>query len=99
MGVMQCDRSMCDNVMCEKMISDGRKEYYICQDCYNDLLNESAWKITDLNRQNVIDNIRYFMHHTRPDRNMDCDIRDTRKHFDDLVVSYCGSNYGEGGFQ
>ena len=36
MGVMECDRHDCQNIMCKRTI-DGTECYYICDECFEEL--------------------------------------------------------------
>lgn len=42
MGVLACDRNGCTNIMCTK----GNNEYYICDECFKELL-EMPWTDID----------------------------------------------------
>lgn len=41
MGVMPCDRTDCDNVMCHQSVLEGDELLYICDDCAEEL---NAWR-------------------------------------------------------
>lgn len=45
MGVLACDRSDCDAVMCDNLILDGRA--YICDDCLREL-GEASKQLPDV---------------------------------------------------
>jgi hypothetical protein len=38
MGVMRCDRDGCDNILCNRCGSYKGRWYYICNDCFNELV-------------------------------------------------------------
>jgi len=44
MGVMECERKGCEQILCRRMVCDNR---YICESCYEDLLEyKKTWPST-----------------------------------------------------
>lgn len=45
MGVLACDRSDCDHIMCDLLIEgEGGMEYYCCYSCFKELEEaKAAW--------------------------------------------------------
>lgn len=60
MGVIQCGRGECENILCSRLIlNDG---YYICDDCWEELLGyKSTWPPT-LSVKDAKAKIEHFMH-------------------------------------
>jgi hypothetical protein len=60
MSVLRCGRYDCEEIMCTRMILDG--DYYICEDCWQELLkykNDWPEEMTALEvKQAIVD----FMH-------------------------------------
>ena len=44
MGVLACDRSNCDNIMCDRV---SYKYGYICDECYMELVESKLRNIAD----------------------------------------------------
>lgn len=50
MGVKQCDRRNCDNILCDICIDFNNKQYYLCGECANEF---SARQVRPLAEQDV----------------------------------------------
>lgn len=59
MGVMACDRTGCNHIMCERLILNGSS--YICEDCWDELLVEKAKWPSAMSAKDVRDSIKEFM--------------------------------------
>lgn len=60
MGVMACDRRGCENVMCGRMI-DTKSQYYICDDCWSELLEFKHDWPEEMSRADMFSRIDSFM--------------------------------------
>ena len=60
MGVLACDRFGCDNIMCSRCICRGN--FYICNECWNELLEYKEKWLLPLTERQIENNIIMFMH-------------------------------------
>ena len=80
MSVLQCDRYGCDNIMCDKTIMEN--EYYICDDCYKELMDisEKIMYRENLTMQQIKKFIFDFMEDINNEENcVDEDIHSSNK--------------------
>ncbi len=64
MGVMECGRLGCEEIMCNKLILEHSR--YICWDCWKELLEYKAtWNAKEMPAGGVREYILYFMNKTR----------------------------------
>ena len=64
MSVLACDRTDCENVMCSRLILDGK--FYICDDCYAELCEHKETWPDEMRPREVYDKIWNFMRNTSP---------------------------------
>ncbi len=58
MGVLACDRSNCDSIMCDRLINDSQ---YICDSCYEELMRKKVDWPTSLTKMQLQNLIQGFM--------------------------------------
>lgn len=61
MGVMACDRTECENIMCNRLIEACGREFYICGECTTELeYHKTTWE-PPLSRLQIEEKICEFM--------------------------------------
>jgi hypothetical protein len=85
MGAMACDRDGCEHIMCNRLILRG--DYYICNDCYNELQEyKETWR-PPMTERDVEDKIVEFMR-TEPGTYKKLEAEDIDKLFKRLTENY-----------
>lgn len=44
MGVLACDRTKCPHIMCDRLMTVGDDQYYVCSECWDELqIAKAQW--------------------------------------------------------
>lgn len=87
MGVKECGRIRCSNILCDRCILNGR--VYICNSCYCELLSaKERWIEEKVTVGEIRDKIIEFMANPPNSSNMSTDPEDIQKEFNKLVGVY-----------
>ena len=83
MGVMACDRFDCKHIMCDRLILDGTE--YICNDCYQELLeSKESWENVNTPYDLKI-KIEYFMRTATGSQRKPCSKEELEAEFKRLM--------------
>lgn len=89
MGVMACDRTECENIMCNKLIEACDRQFYICGECQNELDDfKKTWQ-PPMNRRQIEEQICEFMDSPKGTH---CEKQETVVDIDEVFKEIMGEN-------